>query len=73
MDWAKAHGWLPHYVGLGVDYQFAVRVDGEELYRQEGMFTPFALDLTDVLKSESTQTRCCPVTLFCLIPVLASL
>lgn len=31
----------------GIDYQFEVRLDGHIIHAQEGMFTPFTLDLTE--------------------------
>ena len=34
-------------VGLGIDYAFSVRVAGQVVHTQEGMFSPFALELTD--------------------------
>lgn len=34
------------FVSKGIDYQFKVTLDGQILYEQEGMFTPFELDLT---------------------------
>ena len=34
------------FVCGGVDYRFLVRLNGTVLYEQEGMFTPFELDLT---------------------------
>ncbi len=34
------------FVCRGVDYRFLVRLNGVELYRSEGMFTPFEIDLT---------------------------
>ncbi len=37
------------FVCRGVDYRFEVRLDGGMLHEQEGMFTPFELDLTDKL------------------------
>lgn len=39
------------FVCLGVDYRFEVRLDGVKLHEQEGMFTPFEVDLTDRLVS----------------------
>ena len=35
------------FVSGGVDYRFQIRVDGEVLHEQEGMFTPVELDLTE--------------------------
>lgn len=35
-----------YLTGRGIDYQFLIRLDGKELHRQEGMFTPFELELT---------------------------
>ncbi|MFW6032331.1 MAG: glycoside hydrolase family 2 protein, partial [Phycisphaeraceae bacterium] len=38
------------FVCQGVDYQFQVRLAGEVLLEQEGMFTPVELDLTDKVR-----------------------
>ena len=38
------------FVSKGIDYQFKIFLNGEELLSQEGMFTPVNLDLTDHLK-----------------------
>ncbi|TLS53652.1 hypothetical protein FE782_05105 [Paenibacillus antri] len=35
------------FVSGGIDYSFAIRLDGVELLKQEGMFTPVDMDLTD--------------------------
>ncbi len=35
---------------LGIDYEFEITFNGEELLHQEGMFTPVRLDLTSRLK-----------------------
>lgn len=35
------------FISRGIDYSFTIRLDGAELLRQEGMFTPVSLDLTD--------------------------
>jgi len=35
-----------YFVCGGVDYQFQVRLNGEILHEQEGMFTPFEIELT---------------------------
>lgn len=37
------------FVSGGIDYSFRIRLDGKELLRQEGMFTPVKLELTDLL------------------------
>ncbi|HEY5376161.1 MAG TPA: hypothetical protein VIK01_20915 [Polyangiaceae bacterium] len=39
------------FVCGGVDYHFRVLLEGAVLHEQEGMFTPFELDLTDRAKS----------------------
>jgi beta-mannosidase len=39
-----------YFVCNGVDYQFEVRVAEKVLHRQEGMFTPFEIDLTDAAR-----------------------
>ncbi len=42
-----------YFVSLGIDYSFRILLDGEELWRQEGMFTPVRLDLTGKAGEES--------------------
>ncbi|MCQ6561280.1 glycoside hydrolase family 2 protein [Paenibacillus mendelii] len=37
-----------YFVCSGVDYRFTVKLNGIVLYEQEGMFTPFEIDLTDI-------------------------
>jgi beta-mannosidase len=41
------------FVSKGIDYQFKIFLNGEELLSQEGMFTPVNLDLTDKLKTSN--------------------
>ncbi|HEY3372132.1 MAG TPA: glycoside hydrolase family 2 TIM barrel-domain containing protein [Prolixibacteraceae bacterium] len=41
------------FISKGIDYQFQVFLNGEELLSQEGMFTPVYLDLTDHLKEKN--------------------
>ncbi len=36
-----------YLVSKGIDYSFRIRLDGTELLRQEGMFTPVNLDITE--------------------------
>ncbi len=40
-----------YFVCGGVDYRFQVRLNGEIVHEQEGMFTPFELDLTGQVRS----------------------
>lgn len=42
-----------YFVSKGIDYSFRVCLDGVELLRQEGMFTPVELDLTDLCRQGS--------------------
>lgn len=35
------------FVAKGIDYRFAIRLNGRVLHEQEGMFTPVELDLTE--------------------------
>ena len=44
------------FVSLGIDYKFTVYLNGEELYENEGMFSPVELDLTDKLTGDDTLT-----------------
>ena len=41
------------FVCKGIDYRFTVRLDGEVIHEQEGMFTPFELDLTERVHDNS--------------------
>ena len=41
------------FISKGIDYQFKVYLNGEELLSQEGMFTAVNLDLTDQLKQNN--------------------
>lgn len=41
------------FVSKGIDYQFKIFLNGEELLSQEGMFTAVKLDLTDQLKENN--------------------
>jgi beta-mannosidase len=42
------------FVCGGVDYRFKVRLDGEVVHDQEGMFTPFEIELTNRAKPTAT-------------------
>ncbi len=39
-----------YFVCNGVDYRFIVQLNGTVIHAQEGMFTPFELDITDQMK-----------------------
>lgn len=41
------------FVSKGIDYQFRVLIDEEIIHKQEGMFTPFEIDLTKMEKGGS--------------------
>lgn len=44
------------FVSRGIDYKYKVCLNGEEIYQNEGMFSPFELDLTDKLSGNDTLT-----------------
>ena len=44
------------FVSKGIDYQFKIFLNGQELLSQEGMFTAVKLDLTDHLKENNELT-----------------
>lgn len=44
------------FVSKGIDYDFDIRLNGEKLLQQEGMFTPVKLDLTDKVKPQNEIT-----------------
>lgn len=50
---AVSQGERVYFVSQGIDYSFSVQLDGIELWRQEGMFTPIELDLTGKLRDDS--------------------
>lgn len=41
------------FVSLGIDYEFEVRLNGEKIFHQEGMFTPVELDLSELIKDKN--------------------
>ena len=41
------------FMSKGVDYHYEVIVNNQRIYRHEGMFTPFELDLTAFLKEQN--------------------
>lgn len=41
------------FISRGIDYEFRIYLNGEELLHQEGMFTPVKLDLTEKLKDKN--------------------
>jgi beta-mannosidase len=41
------------FVSLGIDYEFEIILNGENIFHQEGMFTPVDIDLTDRLKEKN--------------------
>ena len=42
-----------YFVSKGIDYRFKIKVDGEEIFQQEGMFTKVEVELTGRLKTNS--------------------
>jgi beta-mannosidase len=48
------NGERTFFVCRGVDYQFEVRLKDEVIYANEGMFTPFEVDLTDIAQDGDT-------------------
>jgi beta-mannosidase len=44
---ATLEGQRLFFVCKGIDYRFKVKLNGEVIHDQEGMFTPFEIDLTD--------------------------
>jgi len=42
-----------YFISKGVDYEFEIWLNGEELFYQEGMFTAVKLDITSKLKDEN--------------------
>ncbi|MFA6127876.1 MAG: hypothetical protein WC699_11265 [Bacteroidales bacterium] len=44
------------FVSKGIDYAFEIRLNGEKLLQQEGMFTPVMLDITGLLKPQNELT-----------------
>jgi beta-mannosidase len=50
---ALTSGERLYFVSKGIDYSFTIRLDGAELQRQEGMFTPVELDITESIREGS--------------------
>jgi len=42
------------FVCGGVDYEFTVKLNGNTIYAYEGMFTPFEIDITEMLGNDNT-------------------
>ncbi|MFW6277316.1 MAG: glycoside hydrolase family 2 protein [Prolixibacteraceae bacterium] len=42
------------FISKGIDYEFDILLNGEQIFYQEGMFTPVELNLTKRLKDENT-------------------
>ena len=58
------------FVCKGVDYRFKVRCNGVELHDQEGMFTPFEIDLTGRVKEgDELEVVIFPAPKSCVTPV----
>lgn len=51
---APSSGDRLFFVCRGIDYRFEVKLNGALLHAQEGMFTPFEIDLTDLAKNGDT-------------------
>ncbi|SDE26407.1 beta-mannosidase [Paenibacillus sp. UNCCL117] len=50
---ALTSGERLYFASKGIDYSFTIRLDGTELLRQEGMFTPVELDVTESIREGS--------------------
>jgi beta-mannosidase len=42
-----------YFISKGIDYEFEILLDNQQLLYQEGMFTPVNIDITDIIKEES--------------------
>ena len=49
LSYQAAPGERVWFVSLGIDYRYEVFLNGDRIYRYEGIFKPFELDLTDRL------------------------
>jgi len=49
----KKSGEHVFFVSEGIDYAFEISMNGDKLLRQEGMFTPVKIDITNYLKPEN--------------------
>ena len=50
------------FISKGIDYEFIISLNGNELLYQEGMFTPVKIDITDQLqKNNELQIRIFPI------------
>jgi beta-mannosidase len=41
------------FISKGIDYEFSIFLNGEEVLHQEGMFTPVSIDMTEKLKENN--------------------
>jgi beta-mannosidase len=59
-----ADGQRLHFCTEGIDYDWQLLLDGEEVYAQEGMFTPACIDLTGRARTGSRlEIRIAPVSM----------
>ena len=45
-----------YFVSHGIDYKYDVLLNGEKIYSYEGMFKPFEIDITDMIRGDDLLT-----------------
>ena len=56
LNYSKNSGESVWFVSKGIDYKYKISLNGEEIYENEGMFSPVELDLTDKLIGDDILT-----------------
>ena len=56
LKYSKDSGESVWFVSRGIDYKYKILLNGEEIYENEGMFSPIELDLTEKLIGNDTLT-----------------
>jgi len=56
LNYSQNKGESVWFVSRGIDYKFKISLNGEEIYENEGMFSPIELDLTDKLIGDDILT-----------------
>ncbi len=54
LSFDKKFGESVWFVSRGIDYKYKIFLNSEEIYENEGMFSPIKLDLTDKLTGDDT-------------------
>ena len=56
LSYKKADGETVWFISQGIDYKYQISLNGEVIYKNEGMFAPVELDLTNKLTGDDLLT-----------------